>query len=44
MPGALAASCAFGVAGTAAAHALQYPVGDLTHAAHGDGSPACCPM
>lgn len=31
------AGLAFGVAGTAAAHALQYPVGALTHTAHGLG-------
>ncbi|WP_448664189.1 iron-containing alcohol dehydrogenase [Sphingomonas sp. CJ20] len=37
MLGALAAGCAFGTAGTAAAHAIQYPVGNLTHTAHGDG-------
>ncbi|MFL6620325.1 MAG: iron-containing alcohol dehydrogenase [Povalibacter sp.] len=37
MMGALAAGCAFGTAGTAAAHALQYPVGNATHTAHGDG-------
>jgi alcohol dehydrogenase len=37
MLGALAAGCAFGTAGTAAAHALQYPVGNLTHTAHGAG-------
>jgi len=37
MLGALAAGCAFGIAGTAAAHALQYPVGNLTHTAHGAG-------
>jgi alcohol dehydrogenase class IV len=37
MLGALAAGCAFGTAGTAAAHALQYPVGNETHTAHGDG-------
>lgn len=37
MLAALAAGCAFGTAGTAAAHALQYPVGNLTHTAHGDG-------
>ena len=30
MMGALAAGCAFGTAGTAAAHAIQYPVGALT--------------
>lgn len=37
MLGALAAGCAFGTAGTAAAHAIQYPVGGLTHTAHGAG-------
>jgi alcohol dehydrogenase class IV len=37
MLGALAAGCAFGVAGVAAAHALQYPVGAITHTSHGDG-------
>ena len=37
MMGALAAGCAFGTAGTAAAHAIQYPVGALTHTAHGVG-------
>lgn len=37
MLAALAAGCAFGTAGTAAAHAIQYPVGNLTHTAHGDG-------
>lgn len=31
------AGLAFGVAGTAAAHAIQYPVGGLTHTAHGLG-------
>ena len=31
MMGALAAGCAFGTAGTAAAHAIQYPAGALTH-------------
>lgn len=35
--GSLAAGCAFGAAGTAAAHALQYPVGNLTHTPHGMG-------
>lgn len=43
MLGSLAAGCAFGVAGTAAAHALQYPVGNLTHTAHGDGVAALLP-
>ncbi|WDR04811.1 iron-containing alcohol dehydrogenase [Devosia rhodophyticola] len=37
MLGALLAGMAFGVAGTAAAHAIQYPVGALTHTAHGSG-------
>ncbi|MGY4473625.1 iron-containing alcohol dehydrogenase [Bradyrhizobium sp. USDA 3364] len=37
MFGALAAGLAFGTAGTAAAHALQYPVGALTHTPHGMG-------
>ena len=37
MMGALAAGCAFGTAGTAAAHAIQYPAGALTHTAHGLG-------
>jgi alcohol dehydrogenase class IV len=55
MLGAMAAGCAFGAAGTAAAHALQYPVGAATKTAHGDGvatllpyvmqynRPACAP-
>ena len=43
MMGALAAGCAFGTAGTAAAHALQYPVGNLTHTAHGDGVASLLP-
>jgi alcohol dehydrogenase class IV len=43
MLGALAAGCAFGTAGTAAAHALQYPVGNLTHTAHGAGVAALLP-
>ena len=37
MMGSLAAGCAFGTAGTAAAHAIQYPVGALTHTPHGLG-------
>lgn len=37
MQGACFAGLAFGVAGTAAAHAIQYPVGALTHTAHGLG-------
>ena len=44
MMGALAAGCAFGTAGTAAAHALQYPVGNLTHTAHGDGVATLLPF
>jgi alcohol dehydrogenase class IV len=37
MMGATLAGLAFGVAGTAAAHAVQYPVGALTHTPHGAG-------
>ncbi|KAA0968484.1 iron-containing alcohol dehydrogenase [Aureimonas fodinaquatilis] len=37
MMGATLAGLAFGVAGVAAAHAIQYPVGALTHTAHGAG-------
>ncbi|MES2412477.1 MAG: iron-containing alcohol dehydrogenase [Pseudomonadota bacterium] len=37
MMAALHAGMAFGTAGTAAAHAIQYPVGALTHTAHGIG-------
>ena len=37
MMAAMAAGCAFGTGGTAAAHAIQYPVGALTHTAHGLG-------
>lgn len=37
MLGATLAGQAFGVAGTAAAHAIQYPAGALTHTAHGVG-------
>ncbi|MDP2781947.1 iron-containing alcohol dehydrogenase [Devosia sp.] len=37
MYGALLAGLAFGTAGTAAAHAIQYPVGALTKTAHGAG-------
>ncbi|MFG1426838.1 iron-containing alcohol dehydrogenase [Roseixanthobacter glucoisosaccharinicivorans] len=44
MLASLAAGCAFGTAGTAAAHALQYPVGNLTHTAHGDGVGALLPF
>jgi alcohol dehydrogenase len=37
MLGATTAGLAFGTAGTAAAHAVQYPVGAMTHTAHGAG-------
>lgn len=37
MYGALMGGLAFGTGGTAAAHALQYPIGALTHTAHGVG-------
>jgi alcohol dehydrogenase len=37
MFGAMTAGLAFGTAGTAAAHAIQYPVGAATHTAHGAG-------
>lgn len=37
MLGATAAGLAFGTAGTAAAHAVQYPVGAMTHTPHGAG-------
>ena len=37
MLGATLAGLAFGVAGTAAAHAIQYPVGAVTHTPHGAG-------
>jgi alcohol dehydrogenase len=37
MLGALSAGLAFGTAGTAAAHAIQYPVGAATKTAHGIG-------
>jgi alcohol dehydrogenase class IV len=37
MQAATFAGLAFGVAGTAAAHAIQYPLGALTHTAHGAG-------
>jgi len=43
MMGAMAAGCAFGAAGTAAAHAIQYPIGALTHTAHGLGVAAVLP-
>ena len=37
MLGATTAGLAFGTAGTAAAHAVQYPVGAMTHTPHGAG-------
>ncbi len=37
MLGATLAGLAFGTAGTAAAHAVQYPVGAMTHTPHGTG-------
>ncbi|GEQ75307.1 alcohol dehydrogenase [Comamonas testosteroni] len=43
MFGSLCAGMAFGVAGTAAAHAIQYPVGALTHTAHGLGVASLLP-
>jgi alcohol dehydrogenase len=43
MQGALAAGCAFGTAGTSMAHAVQYPIGALTHTAHGVGVAAMLP-
>ena len=43
MYGALMAGLAFGTAGTAAAHALQYPIGALTHTPHGVGVGALLP-
>jgi alcohol dehydrogenase len=43
MFGAVSAGLAFGVAGTAAAHAIQYPIGAVTHTAHGIGVAALMP-
>lgn len=43
MFGALSAGMAFAMAGTAAAHAIQYPVGASTHTAHGLGVAALMP-
>lgn len=37
MLGATLAGLAFGTAGTAAAHAVQYPIGAMTHTPHGAG-------
>ncbi len=43
MVGSVCAGLAFAAAGTAAAHAIQYPVGALTHTAHGLGVAALLP-
>jgi alcohol dehydrogenase class IV len=43
MLGALTAGCAFGTAGTSLAHAVQYPIGALTHTPHGVGVAAVLP-
>jgi alcohol dehydrogenase class IV len=43
MYGATTAGLAFGVAGTAAAHAIQYPIGAITKTAHGLGVAALIP-
>lgn len=43
MQGSLAAGCAFGAAGTSMAHAVQYPIGALTHTPHGLGVAAVLP-
>ncbi|HVZ14585.1 MAG TPA: iron-containing alcohol dehydrogenase [Bauldia sp.] len=43
MLGATMAGLAFGTAGTAAAHAIQYPIGALTHTPHGAGVAAMLP-
>jgi alcohol dehydrogenase len=43
MRAALAGGFAFGTAGTAAAHALQYPIGAVTHTSHGAGVGALIP-
>jgi alcohol dehydrogenase class IV len=43
MLAALAGGYAFGTAGTAAAHALQYPIGALTKTSHGVGVGALLP-
>lgn len=44
MLGSTLAGLAFGAAGTAAAHAIQYPVGALTHTAHGVGVATLLPF
>jgi alcohol dehydrogenase len=43
MLGATAAGLAFGAAGTAVAHAVQYPIGAMTHTPHGAGVAAMMP-
>ncbi len=43
MLGATAGGFALGTAGTAAAHAIQYPVGAVTHTPHGIGVGALLP-
>lgn len=43
MYAAMLAGLAFGSAGTSGAHAIQYPVGALTHTAHGLGVAALLP-
>lgn len=43
LQGALLAGCAFATAGTSLAHAVQYPVGALTHTPHGIGVAAVLP-
>ncbi|KKB09283.1 iron-containing alcohol dehydrogenase [Devosia chinhatensis] len=44
MMGSTLAGLAFGTAGTAAAHAVQYPVGALTHTPHGMGVAVMLPF
>jgi alcohol dehydrogenase len=44
MLGALLAGLAFGAAGTAAAHALQYPIGAITGTSHGLGVATLMPF
>jgi alcohol dehydrogenase len=41
--GSLMAGMAFSAAGTAAVHALQYPVGEATHTSHGHGNAVLMP-
>jgi alcohol dehydrogenase class IV len=43
MIGSLCGGVALGTAGTAAAHALQYPIGALTHTSHGYGTGCVLP-